>query len=105
MAGRHPKLPVILSRIFGGSGIHPAVLPLMRRMPNIFLDITAAMDYWRRAARDIGPEWVLFATGMPFADPGIYISNVQYAMDFSTDAKKMMCGGNMRRLLEGVSVI
>ncbi|RPJ45913.1 MAG: hypothetical protein EHM21_09050 [Chloroflexi bacterium] len=98
----HPRLPLILSHVMGGLGVHPAVGYLIRRVPNLHLDITGILEYWRTVAYEVGPERVLFATGMPFTDPGILISNVQYTRDLDEAAKRMICGGNLRRLLEGV---
>jgi len=101
MASRHPGLPIILSRVMGGLGVHPAVVPMIRRLPNVYIDITGILNYWRVVAAEAGPERVLFATGMPFTDPGVLVSNVQYAMDLDAAAKKLICGDNLRRLLGG----
>jgi predicted TIM-barrel fold metal-dependent hydrolase len=98
----HPHLPLILSRVMGGLGVHPAVGYLIRRVPNLYLDITGILEYWRRVAYEVGPERVLFASGMPFTDPGILVSNVQYDRKLDETAKHMICGDNLRRLLEGV---
>jgi predicted TIM-barrel fold metal-dependent hydrolase len=98
----HPNLPMILSHVSGGLGISYTALPLMRRVPNLHLDITCVVDYWRKVARELGPRRVFFATGMPFYDPAIFVSNVQYALDLSFEQKKDIYGGNMRRLLEAV---
>jgi len=102
MAKEHPGLPVILSRVMGGLGVHPAVPQMVRRLPNLYIDITAILNYWRTAAVDASPEKVLFASGLPFSDPSILVSNVQYAMEIDTTAKKLICGDNLRRLLGGV---
>ncbi len=98
----HPHLPLILSHVMGGLGVHPAVSYLMRRTDNLYIDITGILEYWRKVAYDLGPERVLFATGMPFTDPGILISNVQYTPGLDESGKKMICGDNLRRLIEGV---
>jgi len=98
----HPELPLILSNIVGGLGIHYAVLPLIRRTGNVHIDTTGVLEYWREVAREAGPERVLFATAAPFTDPGIYVSNVQYARGLNEEAKRLISGGNLRRLLEGV---
>ncbi len=102
LALAHPQLPFILSHVMGGLGVHPAVLPLMHRAGNLYLDTAGILEYWRDAARELGPERVIFATGMPFTDPGILISNVQYARDLDQDAKRLIYGDNLRRLLEAV---
>ena len=98
----HPALPMVFSNVVGGLGIHPAVVPLIRRLPNLYIDTTGVLEFWREVARDVGPERVLFATGAPFTDPGIYASNVQYARGLDDQAKRLICGDNLRRLLGGV---
>jgi len=98
----HPRLPMILSHVQGGLGVTYSILPLVRWVPNLHIDITAVMDYWRKAATELGPERVFFATGMPFCDPAILVSNVQYAHEIDDAAKRMICGENLRRLLEAV---
>jgi len=102
MAEGHPKLPLVLSRVMGGLGMHPSVLPMIKKLPNIYIDITGILDYWRKAAAEAGPERALFATGAPFTDPGILVGNVQYAAEINEADKKLICGDNLRRLLGGV---
>lgn len=99
---KYPNLPLIISHVIGGLGIHPAAIYLAYRSQNLYLDITGVLEYWRTVAYDVSPERVLFATGMPFTDPGILVSNVQYALDLDTEAKKMIYGDNLRRLIGGV---
>ncbi len=98
----HPELPMILSQLFGGLGVHPAVVPLVRRTPNLHLDIAGILEFWREVAIEASPERILFSTGAPFADPGIYISNVQYEPRLDEAAKRKIAGDNLRRLLKGV---
>ena len=98
----YPALPLILSNVVGGLGIHPGILPLMRRTKSLYLDNTGVLEYFREAARDVGPDRVVFATGTPFTDPGIYISNIQYTPGLSPEAKRLICGDNLRRLLSEV---
>lgn len=98
----HPDLPLILSHNSGGLGIASATIPLMYYVSNLMIDTTTVMDFWTRAARELGPERVVFATGMPFYDPAIIVSNVQYDHRLDPAGKYMICSGNLRRLLEGV---
>jgi predicted TIM-barrel fold metal-dependent hydrolase len=98
----HPGLPLVLSNVVGGLGIHPAIVPLTRRTGNLYLDITGVLEYWRTVAVEVTPQRVLFATGMPFTDPGIYVSNVQYGHGLDESAKQLICGGNLRRMLGAV---
>jgi len=98
----HPRLPLILSHVMGGLGIHPAVLPLLRCTPNVYLDTTGLLDYWLETAAEISPRRALFATGAPFTDPGILISNIQYARGLSEQDKADLFGNNLRSLIGGV---
>jgi len=98
----HPDLQMVLSHVSGGLGIAYPTLPLIYRVPNLHLDITSIVDYWRNVAREAGPERVFFATGMPYYDPSILVPNVQYDPHLSVEAKRQICGDNLRRLLEAV---
>ena len=98
----HPHLPLILSGVFGGLGVHPGVVPMIKRVPNMHIDIAGILEFWREVARDVGPQRVLFSTGAPYTDPGLYVSNVQYARRLDEPPKRLICGDNLRRLLEGV---
>ena len=98
----HPELPMILSHHSGGLGLSSATMPLMCRAANLLIDTTAVVDYWRKTSRHLGPQRVVFATGMPFYEPSTFISNVQYDEVLDVPSKRMICGDNLRRLLEGV---
>jgi hypothetical protein len=98
----HPELPLVLSCIMGGLGVHYGVLPLIRQTKNVYIDLAAILRYWRDTARDVGPERVLFGTGAPFTEPGILISNAQYEPELDESAKKLIFGDNLRRLLGDV---
>ena len=102
IAVSHPELPLVFSHTLGGLGVHYAVVPLIRRLKNFYIDITGVLNYWRDVARDVGAERVLFATGAPFMDPGIYVSNLQYALELDKESKTMICGDNLRHLMECV---
>lgn len=98
----HPDLQMILSHVSGGLGIAQPVLPLMRRAGNLHIDITSIVDYWRKVSCELGPSRVFFATGTPFYDPAVLVSNVQYAHWIDEPAKRLICGDNLRRLMENV---
>lgn len=98
----HPRLPMILSHHSGGLGLAWPTMALMHRAGNVRMDITSVVDYWRKVARDLGPERVVFASGMPFYDPAVFVANVQYDKVLSTEAKRLICGDNLRGLLEDV---
>lgn len=98
----HPQLPMVLSHVMGGLGVHPAIVPMIRRTENIYIDICGILEYWREVAWEISPERVLFSTGAPFFDPGLSVANVQYARRLDEEAKGHISGGNLRRLLGAV---
>jgi predicted TIM-barrel fold metal-dependent hydrolase len=98
----HPALPMILSHHSGGLGLSSATMPLLHRAANVLIDITAVVDYWRDVSRDLGPQRVVFATGMPFYDPSTFIGNVQYDEQLSLQAKRQICGDSLRGLLAAV---
>lgn len=98
----HPELPMILSHHSGGLGLSAATMPLMHRAGKLMIDVTGVVDYWREAARNLGPQRVVFATGMPFYDPATFVANVQYDEVLDAQAKRLICGDNVRALLEGV---
>jgi predicted TIM-barrel fold metal-dependent hydrolase len=96
----HPDLPMILSHVSGGLGLAHPLFPLMRRAPNLHVDLTSVVDYARRAAFELGPERVFFATGAPYYDPATFVSVVQYEPGLTPEARLAIGGGNVRRLLE-----
>lgn len=98
----HPELPMILSHVSGGRGLAYPTQTLMRRVPNLHIDTTCIVDYWRVAWSELGASRAFFATGMPFYDPSMFVSMVQYASEVPLEDKKAMCGDNIRRLLEDV---
>ncbi|MFC1582694.1 amidohydrolase family protein, partial [Planctomycetota bacterium] len=102
IARAHPELPLVISHVMGGLGVHPGMLYLLRRVDNLYLDILGILEYWREFAADCGPQRVLFASGAPFTDTGILISNIQYMVGFTDEERKLMYGNNLRRLLAGV---
>ncbi len=97
-----PDLPVILCHASGGLGLPRTVLPLMHRAPNLHLDITGIIEYWRTVVEELGPERVFFATGMPYYDPAIFTGNLLYEPGLSPAARQAMAGDNLRRLMEAV---
>jgi predicted TIM-barrel fold metal-dependent hydrolase len=98
----HRQLPMILSHHSGGLGLAWPTVPLMHRAPNVLIDTTGVVDYWRTVAARLGPRRVVFATGMPVYDPATFVGNVQYDEHLGAEAKRLICGDNLRRLLEGV---
>jgi len=98
----HPQLPMILSHASGGLGLAFPTLPLIFRVPNLHLDITNILDYGRNVCREAGASRLFFATGMPYYDPAILVSNIQYDPFLGPDEKRRVCGDNLRGLLAAV---
>ena len=72
----HPELPMILSQLFGGLGVHP---PSFRssgaRRTSTWISPASSNSGARSPSSRARARPLLH--GPPFADPGIYISNVQ----------------------------
>ena len=70
-----------------------ALQDLMEAHPGLFPD-------FQRSEGLVEPELLPYArAGAPFTDPGIYVSNVQYALGLNDAAKRLICGDNLRGLL------
>ena len=52
----------------------------------------------RQIAQQLGPEKILFGTDMPALDPWVQRAKVEGA-EISDDAKRLIMGGNIQRIL------
>ena len=98
MLREYPGLPVVLLR--PGQGIERALLPLLEQHDNLYVETSyymAAGALERLCAR-IGPERLVFGTGMPVYAPGPAITLLTYS-DLAQEAKAMVGAGSLRRLL------
>lgn len=79
------------------------LLPLMRECPNIRLEISnvctqGTIEY---VVETLGPERLIFGTFAPACDPLVPIGMLVQA-DISKDAKRLIAGENIRRILREV---
>jgi hypothetical protein len=75
--------------------------PLWSQYQNLYVDTSGYQGFQAIEAvvKRFGPERLLFGTNMPVYSPGAAIAAVTYA-DLSDEAKILIAGGNLRRLLE-----
>ena len=98
---RHPQLPVVFTapRVRYNRALYLA----MQACPNLYCD---TVPFWNfnnveHFARNLGPERVLFGSGLPHRDPGGILAMVALAR-LDDDSKQKIAGGNLERLLQEV---
>jgi predicted TIM-barrel fold metal-dependent hydrolase len=96
--GTHPDLPIILPRI--GLALDRLLLPLMARYPNLYVETSYYNGHGglKRLSDAVGPERLLFGTGMPAYAPGPAITLLTYS-GLDEHAKRVIGGANLARLL------
>lgn len=99
LLGDYKKLPLILTGVT--YRLDRYLYPLWDQYQNLYVEISGYQGYQAIEAvvRRFGPERLLFGTNMPVFSPGGAIAAVTYA-DISDEAKSLIAGGNLRRLLE-----
>ena len=102
---RFPELPVIVNepRI---RRHHRRLLAALAHCPRLHLELSGL---WLSRIVEtvvdlVGPGRLLFGTFYPVRDPAESIATLTYAA-VSDEAKRAIAGGNLRRLLEGVSSV
>jgi len=99
---RHPALSCIVTKVYYRHGRY--FYALLEKLDNLYIEISWYKTF--RGIEDIcgkfGAERLLFGTSAPFFDPGPAVAMVLYA-DIPEDQKRLIAGGNARRLtgLEG----
>lgn len=101
IATTYPDLPLIIGGMSGTGSWDPAI-PLLAQCKNVHIDTMHGFTEWLNVIKRLGPEQFLFASRTPKYDPGMYVSAIQYADGLDADAKRLIGGGNMRRLMEGI---
>lgn len=103
VAAGHPDLPVLLIGVdFRSARI---LLPMMGRFPNVYLSVGSGFTCHcgiETFVRHLGPDRLLFGTGMPAAEPMMAVTQLMYA-NISDSDKRQVGAGNWRRLLEGIA--
>ncbi len=99
LAGRHPKTPFILSGPNYLTESRAAVL-VMGQCPNVAIEITCmqGMDALGRMVETVGPDRVLFGTGMPLHYPACNVAKLVHAR-VPESVREAVGGGNAKSLL------
>jgi hypothetical protein len=98
-----PDLTLLLTRV--GYRALRVLLPLMRRNPNLFLDLSyfATHQGVETIVAELGAERLVFGTSQPLIDPGGSLARLTYA-DVTPRQREMMAHENLERLLGRVDV-
>ncbi len=99
LARRHPALPVVLTA-FRFRHTQRSVVRAVQQAENLHVELSGWWFYKNvELLVDVaGAERLLFGTRLPVHDPAATKATVQYA-DISDEAKGLIAGGNLRRLL------
>jgi len=82
-----------------------ALIPMLRQYSNVFTDTSGIrrFDLLQEAVHRAGAEKFLFGSDGPWLHPGVELEKV-YALRLSSEAQKLVLGGNLLRLLGGVKM-
>lgn len=99
LLARHPTLPLVLTNVT--YRVDRYLYPLWERHDNLYVEISGyqGLRAIEAAVLRFGPERLLFGTHMPRFTPGAALAAVTYA-EISANARTLIAGGNLRRLLE-----
>ena len=101
---RVPEATVVMAHMGGqpyARGNWHLAVEVAGRHRNLYLDTASSqidngmLEY---AVQHVGPEKILFGTDTPLLDPWVQRAKVEGA-DISDEAKRLILGGNMQRLL------
>jgi hypothetical protein len=99
-----PRLPIVVETqtrkiLYQGR----VLFALMRDCPNVHAETSnlAGADFLRWAARELGARRLLFGSFLPVNDPWSAIGMILDA-DLPAEEKRLVAGGNLRRLLAEV---
>jgi predicted TIM-barrel fold metal-dependent hydrolase len=87
-----------------GYGAGARLYPACRQCPNLYIETHRFQDHqaYQRFVNEFGEHRLLFGTGLPHCSPGSPHMMTMY-QDLPEQARPMIAGGNMLRLLEGVT--
>jgi len=100
--GRHPALPIILSR--ASYRQNRMLFPLLEQHSNLYIDLspTYVVHHGIEALCSRNhAEQLLFGTGYSRCEPGASITHIMYA-DISEEQRELIAHGNLERLIAGV---
>lgn len=101
LAAAYPDITFVLGHAGGTWQGYNEAAAVAKQYPNVFLEICMSRPpfgtlEWLVA--EIGPQQILFGTDQPFFDPRPQLGRVAFAR-ISEEAKRLILGGNARRLL------
>ena len=101
LLARHSHLPIVLTGVT--YRIDRLLYPLWEQYENLYVELSGYQGYLAIEAmvKRFGPQRLLFGSHMPRFASGASIAAAAYA-DISDDAKALIAGDNLRRLLGGV---
>jgi predicted TIM-barrel fold metal-dependent hydrolase len=102
LAGRHPKLPIIMFHL--GYRSQRMLVSLMKAFPNVFLAVGSPYSVHlgiESMAGHVGAQRLLFGTGFPYAEPTASITMLTYSGLSDTD-KRLVGAGSLDRLMGGI---
>jgi predicted TIM-barrel fold metal-dependent hydrolase len=94
----YPEIPFLMAHS-GTFWSHDQAVELAAELPNLYLE-TARVPIFEVAhsVRTLGPEKVIWGTDSPFVDYTFEYEKMQHAVN-SEEARLLVCGGNLHRLL------
>lgn len=105
LAEKYPNARLFMGH--SGFGEWTEAIRLAAAYPNIYLELCAAYatrGFVEMAVRGCGAEKVLFGTDLPWFDPHYGIGCVIFT-DISDEARRLILGGNARRILTECGVL
>lgn len=93
---------VIIMCHMGGGGDWLKGLRTAKRRDNIILDTTSScteVGMIEDVVKSVGPERIVFGSDMPLLNPITQLAKIKTA-NISEEAKRLILGGNMRRILK-----
>jgi predicted TIM-barrel fold metal-dependent hydrolase len=97
-----PQIPFILSELGPKRGFdaHFEAIAIARRYPNVYLSTGALVgyEYLEIAARELGPQKLIFASNGPEADARVELYRIRL-LKLAPAGEAMVLGGNIQRLL------
>lgn len=102
LAGAHPRCPFIVAEV--SYRVHRTLMALMKTFPNVYLSVGNNFTAHRGIemyVREIGPDRLLFGTGLPESEAGAAIGQLMYS-GLSDEHKTLIGHANFDALMKGI---
>jgi len=100
-----PEVTIVMAHMgFLAIVYNDAAIQMAKKAPNLYLDTTGVYSTEKiaQAVRELGATRVIYGSDMPFHDPAFEMSKIGY-VKISEEDKKLVWGGNAKRLLDPFS--